>query len=419
MKLNVIGGTNTIIGSQALDYAISEPKLKQPDIIIHSYSTNDMHVLTEAEAKKRNVTLEKVIMDVNQEFIRHVLDNSKRCKDRELPLLLYYNDYIGNEQKEILKTNAFSNAIQTLSSYYGLGLMSFVDVVKHTVYGDTTEEWLSPSGWPDRNVHPGRGFHITSSWIIGFNLLNLATTYCTLNSSGIPLSSTLSNYSSVSGLPPLNNGLQLPPLPRPEPIGLPPKLDMNLTLDNISSRWLGNEFERERFDNESCPANDLMHDPCAFAWMAGLSKGFLSKAGLIDYFHKRIRFNNGWEVRDDHKKLGFAATKSNATIEFEFKEIKKSVRVLNIVSTKSYGIKWKDSEIEIEAFIDKNGVRSATPAGSMSILGYHDKETSESYHHMMVLPDKEQSWLQETLRVRVKLVGGSAFKITGMAFCDH
>lgn len=29
VKLNVIGGTNTIIGSQALDYAISEPKLKQ------------------------------------------------------------------------------------------------------------------------------------------------------------------------------------------------------------------------------------------------------------------------------------------------------------------------------------------------------------------------------------------------------
>ena len=51
----------------------------------------------------------------------------------------------------------------------------------------------------------------------------------------------------------------------------------------------------------------------------------------------------------------------------------------------SYGMKWKDSEILMEAFIDKDGVVSETPAGSISILGYHDKETSESHTNKIVL----------------------------------
>ena len=100
-----------------------------------------MHVLTIQDALLKNITLANKNFNVNQHFVRTVLAKIKQtitiqsktgtesCHTKA-PLLLYYDDYIGNEQKGILDTMAFSNAIETLSSYYGFGVISYPAAVR-------------------------------------------------------------------------------------------------------------------------------------------------------------------------------------------------------------------------------------------------------------------------------------------------
>jgi len=81
--------------------------------VINAYSTNDMHVASQKEASEQNITLHELIADMNEKFIRLVLGSSKGCRP---PLLLYFDDYIGNEQKEIVATKAFTGAMDHLAS---------------------------------------------------------------------------------------------------------------------------------------------------------------------------------------------------------------------------------------------------------------------------------------------------------------
>ena len=52
--------------------------------------------------------------------------DGKPCSPK-LPLLLYYDDYLGNEQRGLIQTRSFSKAVGVLSDYYGFGVMSYAD----------------------------------------------------------------------------------------------------------------------------------------------------------------------------------------------------------------------------------------------------------------------------------------------------
>ena len=51
------------------------------------------------------------------------------------------------------------------------------------------------------------------------------------------------------------------------------------------------------------------------------------------------------------------------------------------------------------------------------MIGYHDKKTSETYNIKMKLTREVKAG--EDVRIQLELVGGSTFKISGMAVCDH
>ena len=58
---------------------------------------------------------------------------------------------------------AFSNAIETLSSYYGFGIISYPAAVRDLIYGDSEETWFSPHG--TMNIH---GFVVVICYLILF-----------------------------------------------------------------------------------------------------------------------------------------------------------------------------------------------------------------------------------------------------------
>jgi hypothetical protein len=94
-----------------------------------------------------NVCLVDNLLCLGQEFIGQILipkgSDDDGCNSCPPPLLLYFDDYLGNEQNEILTTILSSLTIHLLSNYYGIGLISYADAVCDIVYGDTREWWFS------------------------------------------------------------------------------------------------------------------------------------------------------------------------------------------------------------------------------------------------------------------------------------
>lgn len=443
-----MGGTNTPVGTNIWDYGLMPSNMPYPDIIINAYSTNDMHVMSVNEAKNSNMTLEEMIMKVNQKFVRKVLQPrfGASCIKRQ-PLLMYFDDYIGNEQRMILETNAFSRASNVLSSYYGFNLISYADTVKDLVYWNTTEDWFSPFGWPDRQIHPGMGMHIASSWVVGFNMLNLAVTYCSLNSTTTSFDSDngidnheerrTKKYLPINGLPELRDkDRKLSGEPFEVPNILPPELNDALSIDDISDIWMeklkGNTNHRSTSGKNmvECDYNDSdesMPHPCFYSWIQGMNG--LSSEVLTEKMKSVLVHNDGWEAIVDHNKLGYIPTKVDASFEIEFKNITSPALTLNFMFIKSYGDKWEGSQVTVDAFItsaldgigDSNKSNNIQPTKSMNMTGFHDKNTSETYTVEMDLKSDgyDKGVEGEILNVRVKLSGGSTFKIVGMAVCDR
>ena len=181
-----LGGTNSKIGSLLLEYNVG--LVEDFDVIINAYSTNDMHIKSMKDAEGRGMTLERSLLESTQAFVRAGLQNMKRCRDRKLPLLIFYNDYMGNEQQDIMTINSYTSSISQLASHYGISHFSMAELAKHVIMGDPDETWFSPNDWPERNVHPGRGFHIATQWVFMYNFLEMATTYCDMkDTNSLPL----------------------------------------------------------------------------------------------------------------------------------------------------------------------------------------------------------------------------------------
>ena len=111
----------------------------------------------------------------------------------EPPLLIYFDDYLGNDQRSILETTTASQSAHILAKYYGIGYVSFADVVRDIVYRQTNETIFSPHGWygngkdndiMQREVHPGYGMHIASSFVLAWVRFILKRTLLSSTSSG-------------------------------------------------------------------------------------------------------------------------------------------------------------------------------------------------------------------------------------------
>lgn len=417
-----MGGTNTATATNVWDYSIFPDDTPLPDIVINAYATNDMHVNTVNEANRLDTTLEKLVFQMNEQFVRTVLSTSSAVNsdgthcEIKAPLLLYYDDYLGNEQKEIHQILSLSRAINTLSTYYGFGFISYADTVRDLVFSNTNESWFSPDEWPNRNIHPGMGMHISSVWILAFNFLVTATTYCEMPTA---LNMTDENqYIPINGLPLLRKGTEvLKDHPMPKPPALPPKLDQNLTLDNVSKIWQ----DEGNLNNEAdalpkCNIHDKLFMPrkCLFAWMGNS----LEKTESVEEKIKvAVLESQDWKLSTDHEKTGYLATQANAKFVLKFTDIDYPVATVNLMVMTSYGKNWEGSKIRVDTFvIPKDNVGMKKDVGSMDISGYHDKETSETFVYKLKLGEKAE--IGDGLLVEVQLIGGVTFKITGMAMCS-
>jgi hypothetical protein len=122
------------------------------------------------QASQSNATLGSQVRTMVQEFVRNatLLRHQKSCRGEDEqrkmivpPLVLHFEDYLGNEQRQILDTMEGALNVHILAQFYGFGSMSYAELARGFVYADTHERWLSPIWYEPnkpnemiREIHP-------------------------------------------------------------------------------------------------------------------------------------------------------------------------------------------------------------------------------------------------------------------------
>ena len=451
-----MGGTNTAVGSQIFRYDLLPEAARRPDIVINGYATNDMHILTILEMQASGRTLREGVFDMLQDFVRNILrvpddscqaheNNGNNQKDGDNgmsgdqpPLLIHLDDYLGNEQREIVQTMDLSQSVSVLAQYYGFSAISYANVVRDWVYGDTHEFWFSPEGWwppgskMEREIHPGMGAHIVTTWIIAYNMLHIASTYCTLepylddmkDGKGDGATSLLDYETSLwaSQLVPMKNDLkEAPGRPLRVPDGLPPKLTKDLSLEDVSEQWRSRAKRSQRQQTASTSScGDKNQRRCPFSWVSGLSLQQNDLSWINDLFSVHtMPSSQKWKLVDEGGKVGFLASPSHADWVLEFR-LQQPISTVTVFYLKSYGEKWMKSRAQVSicfaAAQSWAGADGWTPVASMELLGSHAKNTSEMYTQELSFREQTAA-ANQTIRVAFKLIGGITFKTMGLAIC--
>jgi hypothetical protein len=428
-----LAGSNTATGQALLEYELLPDKARDPDILINAYSTNDMHILTIQEAANENVTLRDKVFGITQNFVRSVMDES--CNP---PLLLYLDDYLGNEQREILATTELSQAVGVLADYYGFGFLSYASTVRDWVYGDTREALFSPPGWYDgkrkkmrREIHPLQGMHMVTSWIVAYQLLHLATTFCSFESWDVQDYERTMQYNemNVPGLPDLIGNDSWKTKPRPKPTGVPPPLTAELKLDDVTDRWRDESAKKPQRDCHATTTRTTTDKRCPFSYVSGIMDHDDSRKTVesIQKYFSTVLVTNEWKLLDDTgrgSKYGwFPPNHTNTAdvppmiMDFNFPHHSEPIRTVTFFILKSYGYKWKDSTVQVDV-----QARERDPwqkvVTNFTMTGFHDKKTSEMYTEKVELPTPIPVNNGMSMRATIRLTRGSTFKLMGIAVCS-
>ena len=399
------GGLNTKIGERVFDFQLYPDSFLPhgPDIIINAFSSNDMHVLTMNEASSQNLTLSDALFEMNENFVRKVLSS----RQKNPPLLVYFDDYLGNEQNNIKELMSFGNTVSQLSSYYPIMFVSYADAVRHLVYGSVEEAWFSPpwvgeDGW-ERQIHPGMGAHISMVWIFAFNILNAVVSFCN-EEAYLSCAGNLSKCNDV--FLDVSNSTILQG-PKPIPSTILPALTDDIKLETLSSKWRNQDVESSTVYDDKLEVSRN----CKSAWIVGVSLKEEKELKLIlDEF---VTFSSGWNVELDNGKLGLAPTSglgSKMTLAIDNND--GAFRTLHILAMKSYGDEWSNSTARFTVYTNDE----MSPIFQEDIYGYHQSKTSVTYAYKF---DLNYEGKAEKLNLTIELVGGNKFKVTGMGLCSH
>ena len=196
---------------------------------------------------------------------------------------------------------------------------------------------------------------------------------------------------------------------------IPPPLDDNLKMQDVSKLWSQGP-EDDGYDPDVDCSKVTGYNPCELTWIAAPT-GIFRAGALKSFMSSHTVQNDGWGVIDDIKmgwknKLGWEPKKRNASFTMELKNTSKDIKVVTLMYLKSYGEKWANST----ARFTLRDMGSLNQTVSRDLVGYHESKTSIGYTERIVLPASIPKG--STMQLRVELVDGTTFKISGMMFCS-
>jgi hypothetical protein len=469
-----------------LEFDAFSSSVEHIDIVIQAYSTNDMHIHSVSDAQEKGTTLGELGMEYAQAFVRTLWEETPTChnnnnninqttittvRPRHRPLLLWVDDYLGNEQRTIVATTELNQKIQVLASYYGFASMSLGHAVRDVVYADTHTTLFAPRWYVQENnattmvrqIHPEQGMHLSMVYSVAYNLLNMAITYCStapslysnLEEAGSTTSSTSNlDKSTLAGkdrvllditVPRLRRtSEQLPLFSRQPPDYiynvLPPPLTPSLRLDDVSALWKqdAEAIQALNIHNRTSTLSACDEIParkCMFSWVNGMDPT-QSIAVVQHLFQPFVVSKGGWKISEYRKsgKYGWHPTQNlhPSTLTLQFTHVTQPIRRVGVFYMKSYGPKWDNSTTRLDFFTrrnpqylvsvpslqhdDNNNSTDWTSKLSMQLLGYHAKQTTETYVERIRFD--EPVTVSDSLRINMTFLDGMKFKLQGLALCS-
>lgn len=429
-----VGGTNSRFGAHLLEYDLLQPdEALEPDIIIAAYLVNDMRYNTKHDFPKQldndtglNTPAEYVLWQ-QQTLLRAAL---RKCSTSSSspPLIVLLDDYLGNAQTEIFETTTGSRVQQVLANYYSVGLASYADAVRRTVYANLDASHynpLVPTAWKDNkwDLHPGPIMHATTAFSLAYYFLQQVTRACQQQQEKqgpVPKKNDEINYSDML----------LQPNLKPIPAVLPPLLTPTLGLDTVTQKW-------EQQDTSTChqrprvPGNNKIRRVCPFSWLSGVHRPSLSgphtKERIVEdieaVFRPYINDNlTDWFIGDDTRRgrYGFKPRHANTTtskvdsdllLDFSSLVATTTINSITIIYVKSYGPRWEQSMVNVSVFDNER-----RDLASVVLNGHHESKTSELYEEKIAFRSNGSNGLQLHLRHSNRR---KTFKVMGIFICTQ
>lgn len=448
------------------------------DIIINAYATNDN---LPAWNRPRNTTIDRYHIDGRWGMMQSFLNTcrlSQPCQNPP-PLVLYFDDYVGNQGNVVLGEMQVHDAIQEIARY-GDGIAGYVSssdsLWRPFILPNTTETLLSPK-WKGASVevHFGMPGHVARTWVFAYALLQWTVDYCQdqNNHSGKDVTDvSLSDATSTKFAPPMpspsikffynaeRRHIEKQTIPTEQettmlhnvsktqpfilhqnaftvagtfeqlPLSIWMRF-MNITTDwrnTIQSRLAASVVQECDVRESQSSINMAQARPCTFAFVAAPMGTHPNAKDLNMYVSRYATVYQDWLAQDDIKngwqnKLGVVAQKPGARLVLRLPNITTPIKVVTLHYLKSYGDKWRNSTANFTLTIHRRDeVGAATyqlNETSWQLVGYHNQETSISYPHTVDLGRSNQAEPGDSVDLKIELIGGTTFKILTLLLCNR
>lgn len=407
-----VGGTSTGLSSTILKYKLYPPsheflKDQGPDVVINAYSTNDsLH--SGDENNTYDIAYQEKLRETAQGFIR-ACQVSRPCS--HLPLVVYLDDYIGNQHNLILAENTNGWLVHEMAEWYGAMFISYASVARRLVYANQKERiFTAPWPWESTRgaveVHFGLSGHVALTWAAAFSFLSAAVDFCDDEYDDHALSSLFPD--------------QFPPnvfdLVERVP---PPVLNAHTQIQTISDMWA----EDAKIEAMQCNGNETHVEPCSIAFVAAPSGSVRNIPQLTQFLRRYTQNTEGWGAAVSlslggwSQKLGYVANAPNATTTLYRDPTPSEVRALKVYYLKSYGPEWEDSS----ALFTLRGLKEGTiiMEKSFTLDAFHESNTSVSYQHELFLNPEEELPAGIRVELTIQLISGRNFKIISLVICNR
>ncbi len=409
-----VGGANSEIGKVLLEYQLFPDSFQLPDIVIWSHAANDAQ-----EKDKARAYFESIPGFVN------AAHNLRICDDH-LPLVVMNEEFFGQH-------NDVSGAIYKASNWFGLMGISQRNVISHKIFANFDNDDYVNRIISQKGLHPGMGAHIGASWTVFYNFISAFTDACDYTTS-----TRISSSASASPMPIIKSTDVTA-----KSVGPYKENDYG----NISSEWKTHQdkiremcLSEEPFTSSSSINNSTAAtissnhhhqkqlSPCTYAFMVNKMTTVSSSVDVNKKMNEVLTSNTGWKAEGNlvkQPRAGFYAKETNAHFSLKI-DVSMDTKYMTIMSMKSYGDNFKDTNLEVDVTIQRNGASAlsaeaeeATKKSSKyEVTGYHETKTSIHIPHKYELPDGGAT-KGDIIVVNFRLVSGSYFKIAGLAFCRY